>query len=101
MVELAKYRWALPAARRSLGDRPGYSGAARAGVRNLATGAAGLAPAAAHAHSIVRYDGSTAVYLTADATSLNTLTGSLAGARIAAYQDEPARGPARDGLQAS
>jgi RTX calcium-binding nonapeptide repeat (4 copies) len=39
-------------------------------------------PAAAHAHSIVRYDGSTAIYLSADATSLNTLTGRLAGERI-------------------
>jgi Ca2+-binding RTX toxin-like protein len=51
-------------------------------VAGLAVCAAGVAPAAADAHSIVRYDGSTAIYLSADATSLNTLTGSLAGARI-------------------
>jgi hypothetical protein len=48
----------------------------------LAACVLGVVPAAADAHSIVRYDGSTAIYLAADATSLNTLTGSIAGERI-------------------
>jgi hypothetical protein len=43
---------------------------------------AGALPATAGAHSIVRIGGTKVTYLSADATSLNTLTGRVNGGRI-------------------
>ncbi|MGH2970079.1 MAG: hypothetical protein ACRDK0_13595, partial [Solirubrobacteraceae bacterium] len=47
-----------------------------------AAGAACGPPASAHAHSIVRVTGGELSYVSSDATSLNTLTGRMAGGDI-------------------
>jgi Ca2+-binding RTX toxin-like protein len=48
----------------------------------LLTAVAAVLPASAEAHSLVRIGGTTVSYLSADATSLNTLTARMAGGRI-------------------